>query len=365
MKEVLNTCRLCGALFVIFLVGCTHQLTARSNPFTYLYNESDATSTVPTTAQLRLPLRVGLAFVPDGEIERSGPVSPNLWSLNSTSSQQQNAMTEAQKMRLLDALASNFRNYKFVQSIQVLPSYAAKSSAGFADLDKLHSIFGIDAVALIAYDQSQHTDPNRLSLAYWTGVGAYFAKGELIDTQTVVDTLVYHIGSRHLLFHAHGVSNISGKATAIGLARQLREDSAQGYRLAAKNTLTSLDQAVVAQFGADARKQDLTRSEPLIAPTGDNAALDQATAPVTPVSAQPDRQRPPPLPTRATPTLPTAVPSDRRSRAVASNKDTCWLLGWPANTTRAECHTAHSRSASAPAFVQSRQEPQRLNAQRD
>lgn len=87
----------------------------------------------------------------------------------------------------------------------------------------------------------QFTDQNALSLTYWTIVGAYLFKGEHNDTQTLLDTVVYDIASRELLFRAPGTSQIKAGSTAVGLETRLRRDSAQGFELATVELVENLD----------------------------------------------------------------------------------------------------------------------------
>jgi rhombotail lipoprotein len=99
---------------------------------------------------------------------------------------------------------------------------------------------GIDVIALISYDQVQNTSEDLLSIAYWTIVGMYVVKGERNDTNTMMDTAVYHIPSRKLLFRAPGTSLIKGSATPVNLAEQLRKDSYDGFVKADSDMIANL-----------------------------------------------------------------------------------------------------------------------------
>ena len=101
-------------------------------------------------------------------------------------------------------------------------------------------MYGIDVIALLSYDQVQHTDENFLSLSYWTIVGAYFFKGEKNDTSTMIDAMVYDIESRKMLFRAPGVSHVKHSATLVNLSEQLRADSRQGFEKAAEDLAVNL-----------------------------------------------------------------------------------------------------------------------------
>jgi rhombotail lipoprotein len=97
-------------------------------------------------------------------------------------------------------------------------------------------------MALISYDQVQFTDQDFLSLTYWTIVGAYIVPGEKNDTHTMLDTVVFDVKSRKLLFRAPGVNHIKGRATPANLSEQLRLDSTAGFDASAKEMIVNLDQ---------------------------------------------------------------------------------------------------------------------------
>jgi rhombotail lipoprotein len=101
-------------------------------------------------------------------------------------------------------------------------------------------MYGIDVIALVSYDQVQFTDEGFLSLTYWTIVGAYVVSGEKNDTSTMLDTVVYDIRSRKMLFRAPGTSVVHGSATPVNLSEELREDSLKGFNLAADNMVANL-----------------------------------------------------------------------------------------------------------------------------
>lgn len=179
----------------------------------------------PSIPHLDLPLSVGLAFVP-----------ANTRDLQ---------FNEKAKMDLMDRISKEFKKMPFVHDIQVIPTAYLTPHGGFTNLDQLRSMFGIDVIALISYNQVQYTNEGVSSLAYWTIVGAWIVRGEKNDTDTLMDAAVFDIPSRKLLFRAPGTSEIKGKATPVNLDKQLRVDSEAGFREASaalvKNLQTSLD----------------------------------------------------------------------------------------------------------------------------
>jgi rhombotail lipoprotein len=151
------------------------------------------------------------------------------------------SLTETEKTRLLERLADHFRRHEFVGDIEVIPSVYLTPNGSFANLDQIRTMHGIDVIALVSYDQVQFTDEGILSLTYWTIVGAYVVAGEKNDTSTMLDTAVYDIQSRKMLFRAPGVSNIKGRATPVNLSEELRADSLEGFELATDDMISNLD----------------------------------------------------------------------------------------------------------------------------
>ena len=81
----------------------------------------------------------------------------------------------------MEEIAGQFKEYKFVESIELIPSLYLEEGGGFSNLDKLRNLFGIDVIMLLSYDQSQFKDTGALSITYWTIVGYYFVEGEKND----------------------------------------------------------------------------------------------------------------------------------------------------------------------------------------
>jgi rhombotail lipoprotein len=198
----------------------------------FLYPDSAERVEAPATPVLSLPLKVGVAFVPaEDSTTRSGqhfPVSDL-------------TVNEAQKMALMKEVSQHFKKYPFVRTIELIPTTYLRAGGSFANLDQLRSMFGVDVIALLAYDQAQFTDEGLLSFSYWTIVGAYVVQGEKNDTQTMLDAVVYDIASRRMLFRAPGTSHVKGGATPINLSEELRRDSQAGFHAAATNLVTALE----------------------------------------------------------------------------------------------------------------------------
>ncbi|MGH9896236.1 MAG: rhombotarget lipoprotein, partial [bacterium] len=196
----------------------------------YLYPDKAEPVETPTIPTLSLPLKVGLAFVPEGQRKgRSGRSGEPVF-------------TEKEKIALMEEVSGHFKKYPFVKAIELIPTAYLTPRGSFANLDQLRTMFGVDVIVLLSYDQAQFTDEGFLSLSYWTLVGAYLIKGEKNDTNTMMDAAVYDIPSRKMLFRAPGISRVKGTATPINLSEQLRQDSGAGFKEAAGNLVVNLEQ---------------------------------------------------------------------------------------------------------------------------
>jgi rhombotail lipoprotein len=209
-----------------------------SSVVAYLYpNQSDHVDS-PAIPVLSLPLKVGIAFVP--EKQRGSHGDAFVYGNDAQ-------FSEEQKMALMKQVSGDFKKYPFVQSIELIPSAYLTPGGSFANLDQIRSMFGVDIIALLSYDQVQFTDEGMLSLTYWTVVGAYIIQGEKNDTKTMMDAVVYDLPSRKLLFRAPGISQVKASATPINLSEELRNDSELGFKAAATNLVANL-QGQLAEF---------------------------------------------------------------------------------------------------------------------
>ncbi|PID73621.1 MAG: rhombotarget lipoprotein [Desulfobacterales bacterium] len=193
-----------------------------SSAVEYLYPDQNDYIETPTIPRLALPLKVGIAFVPE-----------------STAGNQ--TLTERDKMELMNVVSKNFKKYDFVKSIDIIPSAYLRKKGSFANLDQIRTMYGVDVIALLSYDQTQFTDKGLASITYWTLIGAYIIPGEKNDTHTMVDASLYDIQSRKMLFRAPGISHIKSKATPINLSEQRRIDSSESFKEASKDLITNLE----------------------------------------------------------------------------------------------------------------------------
>ncbi|GHG67646.1 rhombotarget lipoprotein [Alishewanella longhuensis] len=219
------------------LAGCaSQQLGSRSSVVEYLYPTAAEVKVETGTPVLTLPIRLGIAFVPAEQTYRRGS---NPWALAEHGAA---SLNEPAKMQIMENIASHFRQQDFIGDIQLIPSSYLRPQGSFTNLDQLQSMFGIDVIALVSFDQVQFSDESTAALSYWTLVGAYLISGQKNDTSTLMDTAVYAINSRKLLFRAPGVSQIKGRSTPVNLAEELRQDSKQGFDDASKQMINQLEQ---------------------------------------------------------------------------------------------------------------------------
>ncbi len=202
-----------------------------SSLYAYLYSDQDNHVDAPAIPVLSLPLRVGIAFVPTGN---SNPRN-NFGEYTDAA-----AISESQKLGLMKQISAEFKPYPFVKSIDLIPTTYLTPRGGFANLDQIRTMYGVDVIALLSYDQVQFTGEGMLSATYWTILGAYVAPGEKNETRTMLDAAVYDIASRKLLFRAPGVGDVKNSATLVNLSEGLHRDSQAGFEMAATNLTASL-----------------------------------------------------------------------------------------------------------------------------
>ena len=221
---------------VIFIVSCSsQQVGTKSSVVDYLYPKETAKIIEPSIPVLKLPIKLGIAFVPAQSSRKHGS---NIWSGNRDLS---SGLTESKKMQILSQVSGHFKKYSFIGDIQEIPSAYLTPGGSFANLNQIKTMYGVDVIALVSYDQVQFTDASFLSISYWTIVGAYLVSGEKNDTNTLMDTVVYDIASRKMLFRAPGTSVVKGRSTPVNLSEELREDSIKSFDQAAKGMIENLD----------------------------------------------------------------------------------------------------------------------------
>lgn len=196
-------------------------------------------------AVLNVPFRIGVAFVPD----------------------QANAnfrLSETDRLKLAGQVRDAFARYPFVREIEAVPSMYLEPGGGFANLDRVASLLRLDVIALISYDQVQHSGATGWSFLYWTGIGAYVIEGDRYDVLTAVETTVFDIRSRRLLMRAAGTSTMKGAATMVGFSERAREARTKSFDEAIAQMIGNL-QAETKTFRERAPKDPMIK---LVLPPG-------------------------------------------------------------------------------------------------
>jgi rhombotail lipoprotein len=196
--------------------------------------------------QLRVPLRVGLAFLPEQRTQDA-------------------SLAAADKQELLERIRARFRDRKFVSEIVVIPDYYLKNASGlagpqgiqrlysgFEGLEGVQRLYNIDLMALVSYDQVTHVDDNEWSLGYLTIVGAYVLKGSRHDTVTLVDLAVVDPATRSLVLRAGGTDARQGNATLIEKQREMRSAGLESFGAATARMIENFDGALTT-FETDVR----------------------------------------------------------------------------------------------------------------
>ena len=217
----------CESLFGYWGGDSARRTGASSSVVEFLYPDGEVPpepkGAVP---EIRLPITVGLAFVP-GRGAGLGPLS------------------EAQKAALLEQVRARFVSEDYVTDIVVVPETYLRGSNGFDALDRAARMYRLDVMALVSYDQLSTSSEKKSSFWYWTVVGAYLVEGTRNDVQTLVDTAVFDIPSRTLLFRAAGTDRVTKDATMVDSPQQMRTTQAASFGRAMDDMTVNLQRELV------------------------------------------------------------------------------------------------------------------------
>ncbi|HMI37965.1 MAG TPA: rhombotarget lipoprotein [Steroidobacteraceae bacterium] len=181
---------------------------------------------VDATPVLKIPLTVGLSFLPSrGGYER---------------------LDATQKEQLLASIKEHFRTRPYVRDIQIISEGYLNPHGGFDSLQQLARLQQLDVVALVSYDQVARQSENNRSLAYLTIVGAFLIRGSENETSTLLDLAVLDPSSRSLILRAAGTSHASGSSTAVRQSAEVQHQSMQGLDAAAQELNVNLDRELTA-----------------------------------------------------------------------------------------------------------------------
>lgn len=238
-------------VFVSLLVlsACSSLLSLNGNKNTvssslidFLYpEESSRTEHSAEIPVLTLPVKVGLAFVP----------SKN-WD--------QNGINRSSQVELLEKVKQSFLQYDYIDKIDIIPSDYLKGGEGFTTLEQVSRLYDVDVMALVSYDQVTQSLEKKGALLYWTIVGMYLIPANDNSVQTFVDTAVFDVKSRKMLFRAPGINKLSESSTAIKIDAVLAEKSMESYALAVADMSKNLD-IELANFKARVKEDKVAKVE--------------------------------------------------------------------------------------------------------
>lgn len=188
----------------------------------YLYSDGNYVAQEPEVPTLRLPVRVGVAFIPSTHAVRVG-------------------VHKKDEIELLEKVKSAFDKYAYIDRIEIIPSTYLENGDGFTTLEQVSRLYDVDIIALVSYDQVSRSSQNPASLLYWTIVGAYVIPGNKNVTQTFVDTAVFDVSTHKLLFRAPGIDKINSYASAVGATNDARVKSVKSFENAVVDMTVNLD----------------------------------------------------------------------------------------------------------------------------
>ena len=236
-------------LGIAFLSSCssvvsqnTGKKTKSSSLMDFLYpDETSRSDHKPEIPTLKLPVKVGLAFVPSKNWRRDGIHSKD-------------------QIDLLDKVKKSFLKYDYIDRIEVIPSTYLKGGEGFSTLEQVARLYDVDVMALVSYDQVTQSLENNAALLYWTIVGMYVIPGNENSIQTFVDTAVFDIKSKKMLFRAPGINKLTKRTTAVGIDHTLSEKSLEGFNLAVTDMTANLD-TELASFKVRVKEEKIAKIE--------------------------------------------------------------------------------------------------------
>lgn len=205
------------------------QQRSRSSLVDFLYpNSRGAIQIQPKIPQLSLPLRVGIAFVPD-----------------SCGTFMRHDLNETLKNKLLTKISTQFENKEIIDVVKVVPATYLRRKGSFNNLSDIKKQLNVDIMVLLSYDQVQYTERTGISLIYyWTVVGRYIFEGEKNDTVTLINAAVYDIDSQELLFSSSGNSKVKSSAASAFISEELRLNSQKGFDLSIDDLALNTDKAL-------------------------------------------------------------------------------------------------------------------------
>lgn len=211
---------------IVLMAGCAFHGNGLRNRqaasvVSYLYPASQPPQKNDAVTHLKLPVRVGIAFAPAGNLGMR-------------------RIAEAERTAMLERVKASFADRPFISHIEVVPDAYLRPGGGFENLDQVASMFQLDVVCLLSYDQVQYADDNAAAILYWTIVGAYVIPATKYSTHTMLDAAVFDVASRRLLFRAPGVSRVDGRRAPATSGEFTRRSLEAGFDQALERMIPAL-----------------------------------------------------------------------------------------------------------------------------
>lgn len=210
---------------ILALTGCSifGQQKVRHNKSTSLVEYLYPDGNIPKNQErpvLNLPLRVGLAFIPEQN--------------------QRNTISAASKLELLNEVKSTFAQLKYVASIEIIPETYLRNNSNPNHFQQLAQLYQLDVMALVSYDQIVNRKENILALTYLTIVGTYIFPGSHFDVNTLLDLAVIDVNTKRLLFRAAGTHASKGAAAEAYTAHKYDQHQNKHFKVAMQEMTDNL-----------------------------------------------------------------------------------------------------------------------------
>jgi rhombotail lipoprotein len=214
---------------------CRSSTRSSSSLVSFLYPKDAEPPRENSIPQLALPVRVGIAFIPQGMGDAPA------------------GLEAARRDEILERIRSRFADRQFVSQIVMIPDYYLRGRGGFDNLEGVQRLYGVDVLALVSYDQVTYREENNWSLGYLTIVGAYVLKGSQHDVITLMDLAVVDPASRSILLRAGGTDDRRHRTTAANETREARASQGEGFSAATDELIENFDRALT-RFETEVRE---------------------------------------------------------------------------------------------------------------
>ena len=169
---------------------------------------------------LRLPLRVGLAYIPS--IDNNSHIEPRL------------------KLELLNAIKQQFEGRRYIQNIEIIPEMYISNRQNANQLQQIQQLYQLDVIALVSYDQIVNRKENLLAITYLTIVGNYISPGSHFNVSTLLDMALIDLNSQRLLFRAAGSHGSKGTTAEAYTRHQYDQHQNEDFAVAMDKLRTQL-----------------------------------------------------------------------------------------------------------------------------